>query len=169
MLRKAWWIAGCCMLVGCASLSGAGHGTSQQRPALVVERQPWPAGMLNPEPPVYGIDSPAGCIVQGEFRVEIDSLSFEPATRRLTMRVYVGDTDQPHRMFAVLVTESRSGETVSSGLVREPGLVLSVDPRETPVLSVQRIGYRSLSVDLLKLSKRAERRGPTPSPGPGAT
>lgn len=169
MLRTAWWIAGCCMLVGCASLSGAAHGTSQQRPALVVEQQPWPAGMLHPEPPVYGIDSPAGCIVAGEFRVEIDSLSYEPSTRRLTMRVYVGATDQPHRMFALLVTQRRNGETASSVMVREPGLVLSVDPRETPVLSVRKIGYRSLSLDLLKLSKRAERRVPAPSPRLGAT
>jgi hypothetical protein len=157
------------MIMGCASLRATEYGTSNRRPSLLVEQRPWHAGILNPEPPVYGIDQAGGCVVMGEFRVEIDSLSFDPATHRLTMRVYVGPAGSPDRRLAQLVMRGPNGEAVSKVIVREPGLVLSVDPRETPVLSVESIGYRALSLDLLRLSRRVERRRQTPPVKLGAT
>jgi hypothetical protein len=157
------------MLVACASLPVGDYGTSRSRPALLVEQQPWHAGILNPKPPVYGLGEPGGCIPLGEFRVEIDSLSFDPATHRLTMRVYVSQAGSPHRTRAQLVTRDPNGEAVSKVIVREPGLVLSVDPRETPVLSLERIALRALHLDLLRLSRRAERRAPAPPVKLGAT
>ena len=169
MHRHAWWVAGCCMIMGCASLPVDENGTQSRRPALLVEQRPWHAGILNPEPPVYGIDQAAGCVVMGEFRVEIDSLFLNPATHRLTMRVYVGLAGVPGRTMAQLVTRGPNGEAVSKVIVRQSGVVLSVDPRETPVLSVEHITYRTLSLDLRRLSRRAERRGSTPSVKLGAT
>jgi hypothetical protein len=157
------------MLQACASLPVSEYDTSRSRPALLVEQRPWHAGILNPEPPVYGIDEPGGCIQLGEFRVEIDSLSFDHATRRLTLRVYAGEAGSQRRAIAQLVTRSPNGEAVSKVIVREPGLVLSVDLRETPVLSLERIAFRALHLDLLRLSRRAKSRAPTPLVKPGAT
>jgi hypothetical protein len=157
------------MIMGCASLPGAEYGTSRWRPTLLVEQRVWQAGLLNPEPPVYGLGEPRGCIRLGELRVEIDSLSFAPATHHLTMRVYVGEAGSANRTVAQLVTRAPNGEAVSKIIVPQPGVVLSVDPRETPVLSVEHIGYRTLSLDLRRLSRRAERRGSTPSVNLGAT
>jgi hypothetical protein len=147
------------MLPACASLSAGEYGASSSRPALHVEQRPWHAGILNPRPPAYGLDAPGGCIPSGEFRVEIDSLSFDPATHRLTIRVYVGLTGSPHWTIAQLIMRRPNGEAVTKVIVRETRLVLSVDPRETPVLSLERIASRALHLDLLTLSRRAEHRG----------
>jgi len=167
MLRHAWWVIGYCLLMGCASLNRAEYGTTRWRPALLVERLPWHAGIMNPKPPHYGLDASGGCIAMGEFRVEIDSLSFDSATHRLTMRVYVTQAGSTEWTYARLVTRGPNGEAVSNAFVRESGDVLSVDPQVTPVLSVEGIGIRSLSLDLLRLSRRAERRSRTLSVKPG--
>lgn len=169
MLRHAWWVVAYCMLQGCASLPIGGYGNSSSRPALLVEQRPWDAGILNPDPPVYGIDQAAGCVVMGEFRVEIDSLSFDSATHRLTMRVGVGVAGSSNQTWAHLVTRGPNGEAVSKVLARESAIVLSVDARETPVLSVESLVFRALSIDLLRLSRRVERRRQTSPVKLGAT
>ncbi|HEX8673365.1 MAG TPA: hypothetical protein VF710_15830 [Longimicrobium sp.] len=169
MLRHAWWVVVYCMLQGCASLPIGGYGNSTSRPALLVERRPWHAGILNPKPPVYGLGKPGGCMVWGEFRVEIDSLSFDPVTHRLNMRVYVDRSGIPRWTGAQLVTRTAAGEPVSKVFVRERALVISADARETPVLTVEGVATRALSLDLVGLSRRVERRRQAPALKRGAT
>lgn len=158
MLRHAWWVGAYCILQGCASLPIGGYGNSSSRPALLVERRPWHAGILNPNPPVYGYGRPGGCMAWGEFRVKIDSLTFDPVTHRITMRVYVDRSGAPGWTGAQLVTRTTAGEPVSNVFVRKRALVLSADARETPVLTVEGVATRALSLDLVGLSRRAERR-----------
>jgi hypothetical protein len=151
------------MLLGCAAVPRASQATLDDRPALLVEGQPWNAGILNPKPPRYGLGEEGGCMVMGEFRVEIDTLVFEPSTHRLTIRGHVLPAGLLRSM-ARLVTRDPGGEEVSH-VFADPtsGFALSVDPVETPVLSVELPLMRSLHLDLRRLSRRAERRGPTPA------
>jgi hypothetical protein len=163
MFRQTLCAAGCCMLLGCASTPRAAQATLEDRPSLIVEGRPWNAGILNPTPH-FGIDQPDGDVWLNEFRVEINELAIESSTHRLTIRGRVLTADSLRRTMAYLVTWGSGGEVVSrvvAGLETE--FALSVDPEETPVLSVERLGMRSLRLDLRRLSRRAERRGPTPA------
>jgi hypothetical protein len=108
-------------------------------------------------------------MVWGEFRVEIDSLSFDPVTHRLNMRVYVDRSGIPRWTGAQLVTRTAAGEPVSKVFVRERALVISADARETPVLTVEGVATRALSLDLVGLSRRVERRRQAPALKRGAT
>jgi hypothetical protein len=164
MVRHMGWIAGCCLLLGCASTPGAARVTAEDRPSLIVEGQPWNAGILNPKPPRYGLGEAGGCVVMGEFQVEIDTLAFEPSMHRLRIRGHVLQVGLLQRTSALLVTRDPGGEVVSRVFAGpEPGFALSVDPEETPVLSVEGLGMRSLRLDLRRLSRIAERRRPTPA------
>jgi len=158
MFRHSLCAAGCCMLLGCASTPRAAD-----RPSLIVEGRPWNAGILNPKPPRYGFAEAGGCLPMGEFQVEIDTLAFEPSTHRLRVRGHVLPAGWLRSM-ARLVTRDPGGEEVSHVFVDPTsGFALSVDPVETPVLSVELPLMRSLHLDLRRLSRRAERRGPTPA------
>src|SRR5687767_14991805 len=109
---------------GCAT-AGLGQGL---RPELVIHGRVWNAPLLNPHPPEYGDGEPGGCIVQGEFRVEIDRLAYDPATGRLYL---AGRLLEPRGaagrwgFMGVIHTRNEAGTPVST--VVSPNAPFSVD------------------------------------------
>lgn len=153
-----WMICGIAvagLLSGCATL---GWGAADARPQLLVHGHEWNAPILNPDPPVYGDGQPGGCIVMGEFRVEIDQLAYDPATDRLRLSVRVEQVGSGPTV-GTFRTRDDTGALVATTAV--PGSPLSLDLllAQNPTLTIDRVAMRSLQIDLRLLSRRATRAG----------
>lgn len=137
------------LLAGCAHVPS--HNEEGRRPHLLLHGKEWNAPILNPHPPEYGLGFPGGCIVSYEFRVEIDELTYDTATDRLRIEGQLpnggsgvrfrarGDRGQPS--FTVTRLDSRFS------------LDLLLARNDT--LTIERIGMRTLHVDLRVLRRRA--------------
>lgn len=141
-------------MAGCA-LVGLGQG---ERPELVVHGTVWNAPLLNPHPPEYGDGKPGGCIVQGEFRVEIDQLAYDPATGQLHLAGRLLEPRGPEGRWGVMgVIHTRNEAGIPVSTVVSPNTPFSLDVvlAQNPVLEIAGIGFRTLQIDLRTLRRRA--------------
>lgn len=154
MLRMVCGLLMMNVLAGCASLA-IGRGEAEFRPHLLVQGREWNAPLLNRRPPEYGIDQLAGCVVQREFRVEVDQLVYDTATGRLRLSGRLFDTRDGRGTFGMLRTRNDAGAPLTT--VVSPGAPFSLDLilARNPTLAIESIGYRTLWVDLRALSRRA--------------
>lgn len=147
-------------LGGCATF---GTGSRGARPLLLVEGRTWNAPLLNPDPPVYGFGGDGGCIAQAEFRVEIDRLAYDSATglMRIGGRLLDSSDKQLPPVGAVIKTRNGDGQPARTIVGPDSRFSLSLALARNPTISVERVAYRTLVIDLRKLSRRAAR---APSP-----
>lgn len=145
------------LLAGCATL---GWGGADPRPRLLVHGREWNAPLVNPDPSRYGIDQLAGCIVQAEFRVEIDQLAYDASTDRLRLGGRLLDAGSGLGTFAILRTRDGSGASVATAVHAGAPFALDLPLAQNPVLAIERIGARTLEVDLRVLARRAAPAGP---------
>ncbi|MFL5382864.1 MAG: hypothetical protein ACJ8GN_10155 [Longimicrobiaceae bacterium] len=157
MPRLACWFLAATALTGCASLA---PGYRVQRPLLVVEGRTWNAPLLNPRPPKYGLGNPGGCIVWAEFQVAVERLAYDTATGRLRMegRLFSQPEMRAYPDSAILEAQDEHGRSVKRLATRLGStFVLELDLEHTHTLSIISPMFRTLLVDLRKLSRRAAR------------
>ncbi|HEV3050290.1 MAG TPA: hypothetical protein VGX50_08290 [Longimicrobium sp.] len=141
--------------MGCAALQQTAPAV---RPSLFLDQVPLHGAILNPAPPPYGLDGGAGCIPQGEFRIELTDLAIAE-DGRLRIAGSIQDAD-PQRGGPVMARIARrvGGTAVPVLRFAADRFDVLVDVDEGAVLAVERIGYRTLQLDLARLAAVAERR-----------
>jgi len=151
MPRLACWFLAATALAGCASLA---PGARVQRPLLVVEGRTWNAPLLNPRPPEYGLGKPGGCLPWFEFQVDVERLAYDTASGRLRMEGRL--LPQLFSDSAILEAQDEHGRSVKRLATRLGSpFVLELDLEHTHTLSIVSPMFRTLLVDLRRLSRRA--------------
>jgi len=159
MPRLACWFLAATALAGCASLA---PGARVQRPLLVVEGRTWNAPLLNPRPPEYGLGKPGGCLPWFEFQVDVERLAYDTASGRLRMegRLLPREVQlfSQSKIFdsAILDIQDEQGQTVKHLVTRlGSAFVLDLDLEHDHTLFISAPVFRTLLVDLRRLSRRA--------------
>jgi hypothetical protein len=147
------------LLEGCAHVPS--HDEAGRRPHLVLHGKEWNAPILNRRPPEYGINSPGGCVVAHEFRVEMDELTYNTATDRLRIRGQLTIVAGPAG--GRLRTRDDSGRRVVTATGGDARFSLDLLLARNDTLTIEGLGMRTLHMDLRVLRRRAS-LAPTPPP-----